>query len=131
MPKVLIIYYKKGNQTKTAPQLSTSKIIVKVPAPFHYQNDKAVPWRYTYNVTTPGSLVVPFSSGSISQQTINDITGVGGMTRSGRCYAPGLMGVGQKEKSMEKTYCDSRNSEAKRECSCFTISRNQCTDNEG
>ena len=25
------------------------------------------------------------------------------MTRNGRCYAPGLMGVGQKEKSMEKT----------------------------
>ena len=25
------------------------------------------------------------------------------MTRSGRCYAPGLMEVGQEEKSMEKT----------------------------
>ena len=72
-------------------------------APFHYQNDKAVPWRYTCNVTTPRSLVIPFSSESTSEQTINDITGVGGMTRSGRCYAPGLMEVGQEEKSMEKT----------------------------
>ena len=31
------------------------------------------------------------------------MTGVGGMTRSGCCYAPGLMGVGQKKKNMEKT----------------------------
>ena len=62
--------------------------------PFHYQNDKAIPWRYTCNVTTPGPLIVPFSLGSTSQQTVNDITGVGGMTQSGLC---------QEEKSMEKT----------------------------
>ena len=42
-PKPLITYYKGGNQTKTTPQPSASKIIVKVPAPFLYQNDKAVP----------------------------------------------------------------------------------------
>ena len=127
-PKPLIIYYKGGNQTKAAPQPSALKIIVKVLAPFHYQNDKAVPWRYTCNVTTPRSLVIPFSSESTSEQTINDITGVGGMTRSGRCYAPGLMGVGQEEKSMDKYY-DSRNSESKGEYNCFTTGRNQCTGN--
>ena len=42
-PKPLVIYYKGRNQTKTAPQPSASKIIIKVPTPFHYQNDKAVP----------------------------------------------------------------------------------------
>ena len=41
-PKPLVIYYKGENQTKTA-QPSASNIIVKMPAPFHYQNDKAVP----------------------------------------------------------------------------------------
>ena len=77
-PKSLIIYYKGENQTKTTPQPSPPSIIVKVLAPFRYQNDKAVPWRYSCNVTTPGPLVIPFSSGSTSQQTVNDITGVGG-----------------------------------------------------
>ena len=76
---------------------------MKVPAPFHYQNDNAVPWRYACNVTTSGPLVVPICSGNTSQQTVNDITDIGGMTRSDRCYAPGLIEVGQEKENVKDT----------------------------
>ena len=86
-PKPLVIYYKRGHQTKTTPQPSAPKLVVKVPTPFHYQDDKAVFWRY-------GPLIIPVHADNTSNETVNDIIGVGGMTRSGRCYAPDLMGVG-------------------------------------
>ena len=69
---------------------------MKVPAPFHYQDDKAVPWRY-------GPLVIPIHSGNTSNEMVNDVTGICGMTRSGRCYALGLMGVGQEKENVKDT----------------------------
>ena len=95
-PKPLIIYYKGGNQTKIALQPSASKLVVKVLAPFHYQSDKALSWRY-------GPLIIPVHSGNTSNETVNDVIGVSGMIRSGRCYAPGLMGVGQEKESVKNT----------------------------
>ena len=48
-PKPLIIYYRGGGQqaTKEAPRVLTPRLVVKVPAPFRYASDKAVPWNYT------------------------------------------------------------------------------------
>ena len=94
MPKPLIIYYKRGHQTKIAPQPSAPKLVVKVPTLFHYQDDKAVFWRY-------GPLIILVHADNTSNETVNDITGIGGMTRSGRCYAPSLMGVGQKKENVK------------------------------
>ena len=57
---------------------------MKVPAPFRYTNDKVVPWNYT-------SQAVVQEPQAIAEQKletlVNDIAGMGGMTRSGRCYA--------------------------------------------
>ena len=50
----------------------------------------------------PGSLVIPIHSGNTSNEAVNDVTGLGGMTRTGRCYALGLMGVGQEKESEER-----------------------------
>ena len=48
-PKPLIIYYRRGSQqaTKETPYVPTPRLVVKVPAPFRYTNDKAMPWNYS------------------------------------------------------------------------------------
>ena len=44
-PKPLTIFYRGGGQqaTKKTPRLLTPRLVVKVPAPFRYANDKAMP----------------------------------------------------------------------------------------
>ena len=45
---VTIFYWGGGQQTtKEAPHFPTPRLVVKVPAPFRYTSDKAVPWNYT------------------------------------------------------------------------------------
>ena len=46
--KPLTIFYRGGGQqaTKKAPRLPIPRLVVKVPAPFRYTSDKAVPWNY-------------------------------------------------------------------------------------
>ena len=85
-PKPFVIYYRGGGQqaTKDAPHVPTPKLVVKVPAPFCYINDKAVPWNYS------SQAVMQDPQAAVEQKpgkSVNDITGTGGMTRSGRCYA--------------------------------------------
>ena len=48
-PKPFVIYYRGGGQqaTKDAPHVPTLRLVVKVPAPFRYTNDKTVPWNYS------------------------------------------------------------------------------------
>ena len=48
-PKPLTIFYRGGGQQapKEAPRLPTPRLVVKVPAPFRYISDKAVPWNYS------------------------------------------------------------------------------------
>ena len=45
IPKPLTIYYRGGGQqtSKEVPHLPTPRLVVKVPAPFHYTSDKAMP----------------------------------------------------------------------------------------
>ena len=53
-PKSVIIYYRGGGQqapTK-APIHPIPKVVIKIPAPFRYSSDKAVPWNYTNQVTS-------------------------------------------------------------------------------
>ena len=47
--KPLTIFYRGGNQqaTKKAPRLPTLRLVVKIPAPFRYTSDNAVPWNYS------------------------------------------------------------------------------------
>ena len=86
-PKPLVIYYRGGGQQamKEAPHVPTPKLVVKVPAPFRYTSDKTVPWNYS------SQAVVQEPQAAVEQKpekSVNDIVGTGGMTRSGRCYAP-------------------------------------------
>ena len=48
-PKPFVIYYRGGGQqaTKDAPHVPTPRLVVKVPTPFRYTNDKAMPWNYS------------------------------------------------------------------------------------
>ena len=86
-PKPLIIYYRGGGQqaTKKAPRVPTPRLVVKVPAPFGYTSDKAMPWNYS------SQAVMQEPQAAVEQKlekSVNDIAGTGGMTRSGQCYVP-------------------------------------------
>ena len=82
VPKPLIVFYQEGGQqaTKETTQVSTPKLVVKVPAPFRYASDKAVPWNYTSRtVTSEPQKVVEQKS----EKSVNDIEGTRGMTCNG------------------------------------------------
>ena len=52
-------------------------IVILTPSSFPYESDKAVPWNYEAKVMNPAKT-----------EPVANIAGVGGMTRSGRCYTP-------------------------------------------
>ena len=87
VPKPLTVFYRGGGQqaTKKTRHVPTPKLVVKVPALFRYANDKAVPWNYTSRTVIPEPQAVAEQK---PKKSVNDITGTGGMTRSGLCYAP-------------------------------------------
>ena len=98
-PKPFVIYYRGGGQqaTKDAPQCPTPRLVVKVPAPFRYTNDKAVPWNYS------SQAVLQEPQAAVEQKldkSVNDIARTGGMTRNGRCYAPINPETGERESSV-------------------------------
>ena len=78
----LTIFYRGGGKqaTKETPLVPTPKLVVKVPAPFHYASDKAVPWNYTSRIVTPEPQAVAEQK---PEKSVNDVVGTGGMTRSG------------------------------------------------
>ena len=53
--KPLTVFYRGGGQqaAKETPQAPTPKLVIKVPTPFRYTSDKAVPWNYTSQTRTP------------------------------------------------------------------------------
>ncbi|XP_017979875.1 PREDICTED: uncharacterized protein LOC108662802 [Theobroma cacao] len=75
-----------------------AKMTIEVPKPFPYKDDKAVPWNYNCNVqvSKAGKWIVE------SQDDAANITGVGGITRSGRCYTLEALENLRKEKGKEK-----------------------------
>jgi len=66
------------------------KLLIHVPSPFPYQSNKQVPWNYDSAVQQIGE--------KDGDANLANITGVGGMTRSGRCYSPKLAIAAQKRK---------------------------------
>ena len=100
VPKPLTVFYRGGGQQKTkeTPHVPTPKLVVKVLVPFRYANDKAVPWNYTSQTVT---LTPQAVAEQRSKKSVNDIAGIGGMTRSGRCYAPITTEVREGESSVE------------------------------
>ncbi|KAH1265161.1 hypothetical protein GmHk_01G000919 [Glycine max] len=78
-PKPLVIYFTKG----TASQKPGHPLAAK-PVPFPYQNSHAVPWRYT---PLRGKEEEATDVSSLSAKVTN-ITGLSGVTRNGRVFAP-------------------------------------------
>jgi len=58
-------------------------VVIQTLTPFRYKNDKAVPWKYGVHVVKGVEQFVVAST-----PTIDNIVGIGGMTRSGRIFAP-------------------------------------------
>ncbi|PPS20441.1 hypothetical protein GOBAR_AA00125 [Gossypium barbadense] len=69
----LVIYY---NAKKESVK---PKVIIEVPSPFPYKDDKVVPWKDDVNIVTPKV--------EKSEATTGDVGEVGHFTRSGRCYS--------------------------------------------
>ena len=78
-PKPLVIYFTKG----TASQKPGYPLAAK-PVPFPYQSSHAVPWRYA---PPRGEEEEATDVSSLSAKVTN-ITGMSGVTRSGRVFAP-------------------------------------------
>jgi len=64
-------------------------VVIQVPSPCPYKSDKAVPWKYGINVLKqePKGDQKTEVSNTI-KVTVDNITGIGGMTKSGRLFAP-------------------------------------------
>ncbi|XP_014506315.1 uncharacterized protein LOC106766070 [Vigna radiata var. radiata] len=77
LPEPLVIRF-----TRTTPIPLTqgrSPVVIRVPALFPYKNEKAVPWRYGTHAVDEAQSVDP---------VVKNISGIGGMTRSGRFFTP-------------------------------------------
>ncbi|KAL5129391.1 hypothetical protein HKD37_U058161 [Glycine soja] len=78
-PKPLVIYFTKS----TASQKPGHPLVAK-PVPFPYQNSHAVPWRYA----PPREKEEEAIDVSSLSTKVTNITGLSGVTRSGRVFAP-------------------------------------------
>ncbi|KAH1257160.1 hypothetical protein GmHk_03G007190 [Glycine max] len=78
-PKPLVIYF-----TKNAASQKPGHPLMAKPVPFPYQNSHAVPWRYT----PPGKKEEEVTDVSSLSAKVTNITGLSGVTRSGRVFAP-------------------------------------------
>ena len=72
-PRSITIFHDNETARAVVPKVSIPVLVVEIPRPFPYESQKAIPWYYNCNYT--------------HQTAVNDLTGVGGITRSGRCYA--------------------------------------------
>ncbi|KAL5133975.1 hypothetical protein HKD37_03G007230 [Glycine soja] len=78
-PKPLVIYFTRD----AAPQTPRYPSVVK-PIPFPYQNSHAVPWRYA----PPSERKKEATDISSLSAKVTNITGLSGVTHSGRVFAP-------------------------------------------
>ncbi|EOY03805.1 Uncharacterized protein TCM_018989 [Theobroma cacao] len=94
--KPLTIFYEpKGEFVEDK---NRAKMIIEVPKPFPYKDNKAVPWNYNCNVQVSEAKKWIAES----QDDAANITAVGGITRSGRCYSPEAFENLKNEKGEEK-----------------------------
>ncbi|KAL5172531.1 hypothetical protein HKD37_16G045267 [Glycine soja] len=78
-PKPLVVYFTKD----AAPQMPRHPSVVK-PVPFLYRNSHAVPWRYA----PPSKRKEEATDISSLLAKVTNITGLSGVTRSGRVFVP-------------------------------------------
>jgi hypothetical protein len=59
-------------------------VVIQVPQPFPYQDSKKIPWNYGMKVISTRE-----SQPKMKEEVVGNLTsGLGGITRSGRCYTP-------------------------------------------
>ena len=84
---------RRPTSSREKPIYPTPRVVIKVLAPFRYTSDKAVPWNYTNQEVSQEPQAVRVNPKTKQEPSVNDIVGTGGLTRSGRCYTPGLSKV--------------------------------------
>ena len=85
VPKPLVIHLTR-NVTTYMPQ-GFQPVILKAPSSFLYDNNKAVPWRYDVQVSKGRQDVSLLHDGhNASTPKVTNISGISGMTRSGRVF---------------------------------------------
>ena len=96
-PKPVVIHF---TRESVAP-VEVHLVVIQVPSPFPYKTDKAVPWKYWISVLNSSSCEKQENEATdIDKTTVDNISGIGGMTRSGRLFTPPELRNG---KSLEKS----------------------------
>ncbi|XP_073223495.1 uncharacterized protein [Cicer arietinum] len=101
IPKPLVIHFTKEESMNAPGDLRT--LIVQIPSPFSYKDNKAVPWNYNVEVHLAKQKDKDVSSSKTT--AVTNVSGIGGMTRNDRICSPGKS---QREMRVvfEKAYTD-------------------------
>ena len=81
-PKPLVIQFTRPTNSMPAGR---QPLVIQTPAAFPYKNDKVVPWKYGVSIIQEEQKDESVES---SEDAIDNISGIGGMTRSGRLFTP-------------------------------------------
>ena len=73
-PKPLTIFFENSLRLVASVNVHPPKLTMEVPSSFPYIDSKMVPWSYHCNY--------------VNELVAANISSIGGMTRSGRCYTP-------------------------------------------
>ena len=76
-PRSITIFHDNEVARDEMLEVLTPVLVIEVPRPFPYESQKVIPWDYNCNYT--------------HQTTVTDLTGVRGIARSGRYYAPNVV----------------------------------------
>ncbi|XP_073221489.1 uncharacterized protein [Cicer arietinum] len=85
IPKPLVIHFTKEESMNALGDLKT--LIVQIPSPFSYKDNKVVPWNYNVEVHLAKQKNEDVSSSKTT--AVTNVSGIGGMTRNSRIYSPG------------------------------------------
>ena len=72
-PRPLTIFFEDDPIPMIDMRMHQLKLTMEVSSPFPYMDSKMIPWNYNYNY--------------VHEPVAANILGIGGMTRSERCYA--------------------------------------------
>ena len=72
--KPLTIFFENDLVLLTNTMMHKPRLTIEVPSSFLYTDNKMVPWNYNCNY--------------VNESAVKNISGIGGTTRSGRCYMP-------------------------------------------
>jgi len=96
-PKALVIHF---TRESVAP-VEVHPVVIQVPSRFPYKNDKAVPWKYGISVLNNNSCEKQENEATdVDKTTVDNISRIGGMTRSGHLFTPPELRNG---KTLEKS----------------------------